>query len=153
MSSATTPKPKPTDDAAMDPASSLSLAGSPAPLQPVSDERVNQQRDSPALLSSLRGGLPRDSPVHDKINQFNSMTSSKAAPPDAALRRAMLARDQAENDMRRHRDEAGALRRQLDEGKTRERRVGERLETVMVRLSPFERRRRPESSSVPRVLR
>jgi hypothetical protein len=34
--------------------------------------------------------------------------------------------------MRRYRDEARVLRKQIEEGKDRERRVGERLEAVMV---------------------
>jgi hypothetical protein len=51
---------------------------------------------------------------------------------DAALKRAMLGREEAESEMRRYRDEVRALRRQVDEGKERERRVGERLEAVMV---------------------
>lgn len=51
---------------------------------------------------------------------------------DAALKRAMLGREEAESEMRRFREEARLLRKQIEEGKERERRVGERLETVMV---------------------
>src|SRR3569833_705876 len=108
-----------------------------SPLQPVSDERVNQ-RDS-VMFSSLRsagGSHSRDSSVHDKISQFNTLAMQskqlERKTADAALKRAMLGREEAESEMRRYRDEAKALRRQLDEGKERERRVGERLETVMV---------------------
>jgi len=121
-----------------------SLPGSPTPtptpLQPVSDERVNQLRDSAAssLFSSVRGHSRDSSVVYDKITQFNSLSvQSKALErktADAALKRAMLGREEAETDMRRFRDEVRGLRKQVDEGKERERRVGERLETVMVRL-------------------
>jgi len=125
-----------------------SLPGSPAgggggsgastPLQPVSH---NQQRDSGALFSALRRNAPvddaRDSSVHDKIHQFNSLTMQskqlERKTADAALKRAMLGREEAEADMRRYRDEARQLRKQVEEGKERERRVGERLEAVMVR--------------------
>ncbi len=115
----------------MDPASSPPDSPTPTPLQPVSEDRVN-------LLSSLRnGGHSHDSSVHDKISQFNSLTTQskhlERKTADAALKRAMLGREEAESEMRRCREEAKALRRQLDEGKERERRVGERLETVMVR--------------------
>lgn len=51
---------------------------------------------------------------------------------DAALRRAMLGREEAETEMRRYREEARTLRSVVEEGRERERKVGERLETVMV---------------------
>jgi GTP cyclohydrolase FolE2 len=102
-------------------------------------------RDSPAQAGALRnGGHSRDSSVHDKINQFNTMSSSlslqsktlERKTADAALKRAMLGREEAEAEMRRYRDEARTLRKQIDEGKDRERRVGERLEAVMVTSCP-----------------
>lgn len=122
-----------------------SLPDSPAtaggPLQMASPDRVNQRRDN--LFGTLRaqgassdnlGG--RDSTVHDKISQFNNMSmqarQQERKSADAALKRAMLGREEAEAEMRRIKDEAGALRREIEEGKERERRVGERLETVMV---------------------
>ncbi|EHK97824.1 hypothetical protein M7I_6407 [Glarea lozoyensis 74030] len=43
----------------------------------------------------------------------------------------MLGREEAESEMRRYREETRALRRQVDEGRAREIKVGERLETVM----------------------
>jgi hypothetical protein len=118
----------------MDP--TTSLPGSPGrPLHPVSPDRVNQQREPSLLFSSVRSEL-RDSTVHDKISQFNSLTVQskqlERKTADAALKRAMLGREEAESEMRRYRDEVRALRKQVEEGKERERRVGERLETVMV---------------------
>ena len=109
----------------MDP--DFSQPGSPAggPLQAATKERVNQQRDS-------------TSSVHDKISQFNSMSISmqtkqlERKTADAALKRAMLGREEAEVELRRARDELRSLRKAVEEGKERERRVGERLETVMV---------------------
>lgn len=120
----------------MDP--DTSLPGSPAgggPLQAVTPDRVNQQRDS---LASFHGE-GRPSSVHEKISQFNSMVSQskqlERKTADAALKRAMLGREEAEMEMRRYREESKMLRKAIDEGKERERRVGERLETVMVCLS------------------
>ncbi|KAI0385496.1 hypothetical protein F5Y04DRAFT_186777 [Hypomontagnella monticulosa] len=122
---------------------SPSLPGSPgaAPLQPMSPDRVNQQRD--AMLSSIRTDQYRDSDVHDKIRQFNNLAHTgpggvasmsrqlERKTADAALKRAMLGREEAETEMRRYRDEARALRRQVEESRGRERKVGERLEDVM----------------------
>jgi len=117
--------------------------GSPsagAPLQPVSPN-PQRDRDTPSLFSSLRRTTvdaddARDSTVHEKINQFNSLAMQskqlERKTADAALKRAMLGREEAEADMRRYRDEARQLRKQVEDGKERERRVGERLETVMV---------------------
>jgi hypothetical protein len=127
-----------------------SLPGSPGlgahvALQPVSPERVNQLRDSPS--GSPTRPSSRDSSIHEKIQQFNNMarvTPNTAATmtkqlerktADAALKRAMLGREEAESEMRRYREDTRILRRQVEEGKERERRVGERLETVMVCLS------------------
>ncbi|KAI1506770.1 hypothetical protein F5X99DRAFT_15726 [Biscogniauxia marginata] len=113
-----------------------------APLQPISPDRVNHQRD-PATTSPLRSSEQRDSDVHDKIRQFNSMAhlgrngavsmskQLERKTADAALKRAMIGREEAEAEMHRYRDEARSLRRQIDEGRERERKVGERLETVM----------------------
>ncbi|KAJ8121239.1 hypothetical protein ONZ43_g2260 [Nemania bipapillata] len=112
---------------------------SATPLQPLSPDRANHQNP---MLASLRNNAQRDSDVHDKIRQFNSLSH---LPPnaasmskqlermtaDAALKRAMVGREEAETEMRRYREEARALRRQVDEGRERERKVGERLETVM----------------------
>ncbi|KAL6885169.1 hypothetical protein HDV57DRAFT_508881 [Trichoderma longibrachiatum] len=126
-----------------------SLPDSPAttggPLQMASPDRVNQRRDdnsksnSNTLFATLRtpsasaDGLA--SPVHDKISQFNSMSMQsrqlERKTADAALKRAMLGREEAEAEMRRLKDEARDLRQEIEEGKERERRVGERLETVM----------------------
>lgn len=125
------------DQSAMDSPSSLpgSPVGGQTALQPVSSDRVNQQRES---ILSLRPGKDnvRDSIVSDKINQFNSLTMQskqlERKTADAALKRAMLGREEAESEMRRYREEARMLRKQVEEGRERERRVGERLETVMV---------------------
>lgn len=109
--------------------------GGGGPLDICSPDRVNQQRPQSAIFASLRGDS-RDSSVHDKISQFNSLAQQgkqlerKAA--DAALTRAMLGREEAETEMRRYRDEARALRRHIEEGKERERKVGQRMEEIMV---------------------
>ncbi|XXH05222.1 hypothetical protein Hte_011647 [Hypoxylon texense] len=122
---------------------SSSPPGSPgaSPLQVMSPDRVNQQREAAAF--SIRPDQNRDSDVHDKIRQFNNLAHHGPAAAasmsrqlerktaDAALKRAMLGREEAEAEMRRYRDEARVLRRQIEESRGRERKISERLEDVM----------------------
>ncbi|KAK0125513.1 hypothetical protein ONS95_000479 [Cadophora gregata] len=121
----------------MDP--NYKFPGSPGtPLFQVSPERVNQQRAS-TIFDESPAGSPhrhaRESSVHEKVAAFNSLAFQgkqlERKANDAALKRAMLGREEAESEMRRYREETRALRRQVEEGKERERRVGERLENVM----------------------
>ncbi|ESZ96106.1 hypothetical protein SBOR_3495 [Sclerotinia borealis F-4128] len=109
------------------------------PLHQVSPERINQQKqwDLPQSPTGEKKASKhsRDSSVNDKIAQFNSLAYQskqlERKTNDAALKRAMVGREEAESEMRRYRDEARILRRQMEEGKERERKVGERLESVM----------------------
>ncbi len=114
------------------------------PLYPVSPERVNQQRyELPASPSVPNFGSEnkssRESSVHEKAAKFDTLAFQGKAlerkTADAALKRAMLGREEAEADMRRYREDVRVLRKQLDEGRERERKVGERLESVMVSLT------------------
>jgi len=112
-----------------------------APLNQVSPDRVNQQRFD--LDSSARVRLfdseqrhSRESSVHEKAAKFDTLAFQGKAlerrANDAALKRAMLGREEAETEMRRYREEARQLRRDVQDGKDRERKVGERLESMMV---------------------
>lgn len=78
----------------------------------------------------------RESSVHEKVAAFNTLAFQgkqlERKTNDAALKRAMLGREEAESEMRRYRDDTRALRRQVEEGRLREIKVGERLESVMV---------------------
>ncbi|KAI3391931.1 hypothetical protein diail_6601 [Diaporthe ilicicola] len=123
-------------------------ADSMAPFDPVSSERLNMQLGSEqrlsinSLSSPTKKGHSRDSSVSDKINQFNTLASQgkhlERKNADAALKRAMLGREEAEAEVRKYRDdvhkykdEVRALKKEIEEGRNRERKVGERLETVM----------------------
>lgn len=127
-------------------------ADSMAPFDPVSSERLNMQMGSEHRLSVNSLGSPgkkghsRDSSVSDKINQFNTLASQskhlERKNADAALKRAVLGREEAEAEVRKYRDdvhkykdEVRTLKKEVEEGRNRERKVGERLETVMVRES------------------
>ena len=126
---------------------SHNFPGSPGtPLFTVSPERVNQQRPQSLFDESPSAGIhtlhekhSRDSSVHEKVAAFNSLAFQgkqlERKANDAALKRAMLGREEAESEMRRYRDEVRALRRHVEEGRERERKVGERLENVMVSCS------------------
>lgn len=122
----------------MDP--NFKFPGSPGtPLFQVSPERVNQQRPSTASSVFDEGRHTRESSVHEKVAVFNSLAYQgkqlERKTNDAALKRAILGREEAESEMRRYREETRSLRRQIEEGNERERRVGERLENVMVSIS------------------
>lgn len=124
--------------------------GSPGtPLFPVSPERANRQQPqqlpispSPGSLSPSRerdllasSHLRGSSDVQGKVAQFNNLTKEAAQrrkDNEAALKRAVLGREEAESETRRIKDENESLRREIEEGRGRERRVGERLETLMV---------------------
>ncbi|KAG6060193.1 hypothetical protein E4U17_004866 [Claviceps sp. LM77 group G4] len=117
----------------MDPGASPPGSSAGGPLQPATPERVNRQDP---LFSPLRSEN-RDNVVHDKISQFNNMSIAMQSKQlerktaDAALKRAMLGREEAEADAKRLREENRLLRKEVEGGNERERKVGERLEAVM----------------------
>lgn len=115
------------------------------PLFPVSPERSNRQAlpHSPSLPSDLHDPYKsahsqENSDVKNKVAQFNSLSKEAAQrrkDNEAAMRRAILGREEAESEAKRARDENRALRKDLEEGKAREKKVAERLESIMVSLS------------------
>lgn len=125
--------------------------GTMAPLEPLSPERINKQMASASprtsnvsihtLMSPARNSHSRDSSVSDKISQFNTLAAQgknhERKAQDAALKRAVLGREEAEAEVRRCKDEVRVLKKQIEDGKERERKVGERLETVMVCPLPY----------------
>ena len=135
----------------MDPA--CKLPASPGmPLFPVSPERVNRQPlpQSPSLPSNLQdplkmAHLKEASDVQNKVAQFNSLSKEavqRRKDNEAAMRRAVLGREEAENETRRLKEETNRLNKELEEGKARERKVAERIESVMV--ASFNRTRRDQ---------
>ncbi|KAI9872542.1 MAG: hypothetical protein M1830_001495 [Pleopsidium flavum] len=119
------------------------------PLHPISPERANRQPQhhhstipsSPSLPSDLNDQAYQHnrttscSDVQGKVAQFNNLSKEalqRRRDNEAALRRAVLGREEAEGETRRAKEEGRASRREIEEGRERERRVGERLEGVMV---------------------
>lgn len=116
------------------------------PLFPVSPERANRQQlpQSPSLpsisyiqndpfIAHSRG----NSDVQGKVAQFNNLSKEAAQrrkDSEAALKRAVLGREEAESETRRLKEENRLLRKDVEEGRARERRVGERVEGVMEEL-------------------
>ncbi|KAL8656714.1 MAG: hypothetical protein Q9210_000055 [Variospora velana] len=114
------------------------------PLFPVSPERANRQAlsHSPSLPSSLQDPFKvaqsqENSDVKNKVAQFNSLSKEAAQrrkDNEAAMQRAVLGREEAENETRRLKEENRGLRKELEEGRARENRVAERIESVMEEL-------------------
>ncbi|KAL8770589.1 MAG: hypothetical protein Q9194_005123 [Teloschistes cf. exilis] len=113
------------------------------PLFPVSPERANRQLpQSPSLPSDLHESakiahIRENTDVQNKVAQFNSLSKEavqRRKENEAAMKRAVLGREEAENETRRLKDENKTLRRELDEGKAREKKVAERIESVMEEL-------------------
>jgi hypothetical protein len=114
------------------------------PLFPISPERANKQLPNhamtntpPAPTLSFHGHSRTNLDVQGKVEKFNSLTkeaSERRRAHEAALKRAIVGREEAENEARRTKDELRKLKAELSEGKDRERKVGERVENLMVGL-------------------
>ena len=129
----------------MDP--KFSFPASPGtPLFAISPERANRQQipQSPSLPGDLVGlrdpitntHVRTSSDVQGKVAQFNSLSKEaiqRRRDNEAALKRAVMGREEAESETRRLREDNCSLRREIEEGRSRERRVAERVEGVMVR--------------------
>ena len=78
----------------------------------------------------------QQSDVQGMVARFNALDIKDHAElrrrDEAALKRAHMAREQAEEEARRTKEECRSMRRDIDEGKERERRVVRRLDAVMV---------------------
>ena len=96
----------------------------------------------PFLLDDHNSGYGHSrgsSEVQGKVAQFNGLAKEAAQrrkDNEAALKRAILGREEAEGESRRLRDGNNRLRMEVEEGRSRERRVGERLEAVQVCAPP-----------------
>lgn len=111
------------------------------PLFPVSPERANRMLpQSPSLPPDLHepakiAHLRENTDVQNKVAQFNSLSKEavqRRKENEAAMKRAVLGREEAESETRRLKDENTTLGRELEEGKAREKKMAERIESVMV---------------------
>ena len=78
--------------------------------------------------------------MQGKVAQFNNLSresTHKRKESEAALRRAVVGREEAEGELRRLREANAEMRRRIAEFEGRERKVGLRLEAKMVSFSFF----------------
>lgn len=120
------------------------------PLFPLSPERVNTRLANinsngpsvppspslPDLSPSKNATLNSD--VQAMVSRFNSLEINDHVELHkrdvAALKRAQMGREEAETELRRCREELRQLKRDVDEGSGRERKVMKRLDVVMVSI-------------------
>ena len=132
------------------PASPFKIPASPVtPLQQLSPDRINQQRipASPTLPHQISNSdikLPRQSiDVQSKVaflnslNQAGSPSRQQGLSTHAALQRALLGREEAENALRHS-------NAQLAEAEVRQRKISERLESMMEDLQSVKERQAHE---------
>ncbi|KAL8927321.1 MAG: hypothetical protein Q9208_002498 [Pyrenodesmia sp. 3 TL-2023] len=111
-------------------------------MDPIFRTSASPVTHSPSLPSDLHdpyksGHSQENSDVKNKVAQFNCLTKEAAQrrkDNEAAMRRAILGREEAESEAKRARDENRTLRIDLEEGKAREKKVAQRLESVMEEL-------------------
>jgi hypothetical protein len=111
------------------------------PKQPVSPFGPLPQSPSLPEISTLRKGHVRtNSDVQGLVKRFEHLdvrdrdaeSTERRRKHEAELRRAQIAREEAESDAKRLREEGRRLRREVEEGREGMRKVGRRLEVVMV---------------------
>lgn len=115
------------------------------PLLAVSPERANRQHlpPSPSLPSELArlrdpfsaGHTRTSSEVQVKVAQFNNLSKEaiqRRKDNEAALKRAIMGREEAESETSRLKGESQLLKKELEEGRVKERKVCERLEELRV---------------------
>ena len=94
-------------------------------------------------MHSVKGHVRTNSDVQGLVKRFEhldvrdrdaeSVESRKRH--EAELRRAQIAREEAESDVRRLRDEVRRVKTEREEGREREKKVVKRLDVVMVGMN------------------
>ncbi|KAK3678736.1 hypothetical protein LTR78_001189 [Recurvomyces mirabilis] len=111
------------------------------PISPSKNNIAIGLPQSPSLpdINALRGHVRTNSDVQGLVKRFEHLdvrdkdveSSERRRKHEAELRRAQIAREEAESDVKRLREELRRVKRDSEEGRERERRVGRRLEVVM----------------------
>lgn len=83
-----------------------------------------------ALNADVQGLVKRFE--HLDVRDRDAESNERRRKLEAELRRAQIAREEAEGDARRLREEGRRVKKELEESKERERKVGKRLDVVMV---------------------
>lgn len=97
---------------------------------------------SPSLpeIHSLRSHVRTNSDVQGLVKRFEHLdvrdrdaeSVERKRRHEAELRRAQIAREEAESDVKRLREESRRLKKECDDGRDRERKIAKRLEVLMV---------------------
>ncbi|KAK4961672.1 hypothetical protein LTR10_002163 [Elasticomyces elasticus] len=100
---------------------------------------------SPSLpeIHALRSHVRTNSDVHGLVKRFEHLdvrdkdveSSERRKKHEAELRRAQIAREEAESDVRRLREELRQMKKESEESRERERRAGSQFEKVMADLN------------------
>ncbi len=111
-----------------------------APTEQISGFALPQSPSLPEI-NALRSHVRANSDVQGLVKRFEHLdvrdrdaeSAERRKKHEAELRRAQIAREEAESDVKRLREELRRLKREGDEGRERERMVVRRLEVVQVR--------------------
>lgn len=97
---------------------------------------------SPSMpeINALRSHVRNNSDVQGLVKRFEHLdvrdrdaeSTERRKKHEAELRRAQIAREEAESDVKRLREEMRQLKKDYDDGRDRERQVAKRLEAVLV---------------------
>lgn len=125
-----------------------------APLRPVSPERINQQNFSMSsdLQQTQRKNSKASLDIPSKVASINGLSRSEnhgSVPPSstsAALQRAILGREEAESALAK-------ATSQLSEAQARERRISERVESLLEELRATKERQAHERSVFEKEVR
>ncbi|KAK3641539.1 hypothetical protein LTR22_016540 [Elasticomyces elasticus] len=100
---------------------------------------------SPSLpeIHALRSHVRTNSDVHGLVKRFEHLdvrdkdveSAERRRKHEAELRRAQIAREEAESDVRRLREELRQMKKESEESRERERRAGSQFEKVMADLN------------------
>lgn len=113
------------------------------PDSPQKDDMAPQLSPSPSLsslphlLHGMNGHQRTASDVQAKVTQFNGLAKEAAQrrkDNEAVLKRAILGREEAESESHRLKDVNELLRREIEEGRGREKRVTEKAQVLQVCL-------------------
>ena len=74
---------------------------------------------------------------HLDVRDQDAESAERRKRHEAELRRAQIAREEAESDVKRLREELRRMKKDGEEGRERERKVARRLEVVMVGQRQF----------------
>lgn len=122
----------------------------PAPDSDLPMDAIHHQLSPSPSLSALphilqtKGHFRNSSDVQGKVAQFNGLAKEAAQrrkDSEAALKRAILGREEAEGESKRLRDGNDNLRKEIEEGRGRERKLHDKGEEYKVRNYAYSRPR------------